>query len=429
MKANVGLKESKGAPETGSDAPRRRVIFVNRYFYPDQSATAQILSDVAFAMARTGREVRIITSRLTYENVARLDKAETIDGVDIKRVSTTGFGRANLLGRAVDYASFYISATLTALIRVKNGDVLVAKTDPPLLSVPLGLAARLKGAALVNWLQDIYPEVAAELGVGFAKGPPGRLLRSLRNRSLKRARMNISLGRRMTLRLEAAGVKPSRIQQVHNFVADETITPSQTRSLELRREWGLTENDFVIGYSGNLGRAHDLDTMLGAAELLRNTPSFKFLFIGGGKLRDTLSAEIEARGLTNVLLKPYQSRAELSVSLNLPDIHWLSLRPELEGLIVPSKLYGIAAAGRPMIFIGDPDGEVGRLADEFSFGLNFRPGDSSGVAHTIELLSQSPGRMESMATAARAFLERSGTKAYATSLWRELLSDLDAVKA
>jgi glycosyltransferase involved in cell wall biosynthesis len=405
------------------------VVFANRYFFPDESATSQILSDVAFDLAASGRRVGVITSRLTYENAVKLAKTETISGVGIERVSTTGFGRGNLLGRSLDYLSFYASATIRAFRTVSKGDVLVIKTDPPLLSVPLGLVARLKGAGTVNWLQDLYPEVAAELGVGFARGPVGRFLRLLRNRSIRKADMNVALGTRMNERLNGLGVDENRTTAIHNFVDDGDITPMETRSPELRRAWGLEDKDFVVGYSGNLGRAHDLQTMLGAARLLKNEAHIKFLFIGGGKLRETLAEEAARLGLENVILKPYQPRSELGTSLNLPDIHWLTLRPELEGLIVPSKLYGIAAAGRPMIFIGDETGEVGRLADTFGFGVTITPGDSARLADTLRHFSRSPERLESMGNAARAFIDTSGTRAYALYRWRELLEALDQVRA
>ena len=143
-----------------------RIIFINRFFHPDHSATSQILCDLAFHLAETGRAVHVVTSRQLYDNpLAQLQKRESIRGVNIHRIATTRFGRALLPGRAIDYLSFYASTMWSLLLLVRRGDVLVAKTDPPMISLPVLVIAKLRGARVVSWLQDIYPEVALQLGV------------------------------------------------------------------------------------------------------------------------------------------------------------------------------------------------------------------------------------------------------------------------
>src|SRR5262249_51843770 len=149
-------------------------IFLNRFFFPDHSATSQILSDLAFHLAEAGRDVHVITSRQQYDNPhAVLPEAETIRGVRVHRIATTRFGRKHLPGRALDYLSFY--ASLQSVLRelATPGTIIVAKTDPPLLSIPAMIVARRKRAQLINWLQDIYPEIASLLGVPYAGGPIG----------------------------------------------------------------------------------------------------------------------------------------------------------------------------------------------------------------------------------------------------------------
>lgn len=165
-----------------------RIIFVNRYFFPDHSATSQILSDLAFALAASGRAIAVITSQQRYDDPhARMPRRETERGVDIYRVSTTRFGRAGLAGRSIDYLSFYREAFAALRRLAQPGDIVVAKTDPPLLSIVAMLAARQRRAHLVNWLRDLYPEVAAALGVPLLKGPLGSVLAQLRDWSLRAA--------------------------------------------------------------------------------------------------------------------------------------------------------------------------------------------------------------------------------------------------
>jgi colanic acid biosynthesis glycosyl transferase WcaI len=154
-----------------------RVIFVNRYFFPDHSATSRILSDLAFALAESGRAVCVVTSRQRYDDPqAQLPAEEKIRGVDIHRVSTARFGRSTLWGRGIDYLTFYAGAGRAIRSLARPGDIVVAKTDPPLLSVVAMRAARKAEARGINWLQDLYPEVAIELGVPFVKRPPARWL-------------------------------------------------------------------------------------------------------------------------------------------------------------------------------------------------------------------------------------------------------------
>src|SRR6266436_4783290 len=167
---------------------RRRVIFMNRFFFPDHSATSQILSDLAFHLAGCGIDVHVVTSQQRYHDPhAHLPEAESIDGVGIHRISTTRFGRSALIGRGFDYLSFYAAAFRSVLAWAKPGDVLVAKTDPPLLSVAAMQAAKRRGLLLVNWLQDLYPEVAMALGVPVVKGPLGRAFLELRDAALRAA--------------------------------------------------------------------------------------------------------------------------------------------------------------------------------------------------------------------------------------------------
>ena len=147
--------------------PAMTLIFVNRYFYPDHSATSQVLTDIAFGLAAKGYRVRVVTSRQRYsDRSAQLPPRERVRGVEVHRVWTTRFGRSGLPGRAVDYLAFHLASAWTLWRLARAGDVIIAKTDPPMLSVTAAPVARLRGAKLVNWLQDIFPEVAQALGLG-----------------------------------------------------------------------------------------------------------------------------------------------------------------------------------------------------------------------------------------------------------------------
>lgn len=400
--------------------PAPAIIFVNRFFHPDLSATSQLLSDLAFDLA-TDRRVMVIASRLRYDDpAARLPAREIVRGVEVRRLATTGFGRAGLLGRALDMLSFQAACGLALVGVARRGDVIVAKTDPPLLSVVAGFVARLKGARLVNWLQDIYPEAAAALGVPGLGGVIGRGLRALRDASLVKADDNIVLGERMAAHLRAAGVPAGRVRVIPNWTDEVAITPIEHALNSLREAWGLN-GKFVVAYSGNLGRAHEYQTMLGAAAMLAEETSIVFLMIGDGHHTGALKADAKAAGLANIVFQPYQAADALAASLSAADVHWISLRPELEGLVVPSKVYGVLAAGRPIIAVTSAKGEIARLVGEHGCGLQIDPGDSHGFARAVRLLASDSHQATRFGAAARDAAMGAYSREAALARWREAI--------
>jgi colanic acid biosynthesis glycosyl transferase WcaI len=404
----------------------RRLIFVNRFFFPDHSATSQILSDLVFHLAASGREVQVVTSAQIYDAPrSALPEFETINGVQVHRVSSSRFGRGSLVGRSLDYLTFYRSARRRLIGLARPGDLLVAKTDPPLLSLPVLAAARRRGAGLINWLQDLYPEVAVALHVPLLRGPPGQQLARRRNRSLQAAEVNVVVGELMAGKLASLGVSPARIQVIPNWCNDVELRSTPHAENPLRHTWGLEEK-FVFGYSGNLGRVHQFETVLAAAASLRDDPRFVFLMIGGGKRYDELRSAVEREGLAGSFrFIPYQPHETLAQSLGVCDAHWVSLNPKLEGLIVPSKFYGIAAAGRPIIMIGDPVGELGRLVTAHGCGFGIKPGDAGALAAVLRRLADEPDTVAQMGARARHLLEARFSRAQALERWRQLLERLD----
>jgi colanic acid biosynthesis glycosyl transferase WcaI len=400
------------------------IFFVNRYFYPDHSATSQMLSDLVFELAAMGYSIEVITSRQLYDNpAASLKPVEVLEGVRVHRAWTSRFGRAGLAGRAVDYVNFYLSAFWRLVRRLGRRDIVVAKTDPPMISVVCAVAALFRGAALINWIQDLFPEVAVALNVRGA-GFVSPLLRRLRNWSLLRADRNVVLGDLMAKRLSDQGIARHTIHLIPNWADGELIHPVPSEHNDLRTEWNLKDK-FVVGYSGNLGRAHEFSTILRAAEMLRDrSDRVVFLFIGGGQQRAVVERCVCARNLPNVLFRPYQPKEKLAQSLSVPDVHLISLQPKLEGLIVPSKFYGICAAGRATLYVGDPQGEIPQIIRAMSCGDTIEPGDAAGLATVIEKWSKNPETVHAMGARARARFERSFDKRYAIQTWSEMVDGL-----
>lgn len=417
----VPLEPAAGAASTR----RRRVIFINRFFFPDISATSQILSDLARALASPEYELHVICSRQLYGQArAQLPREDSWEGVRIHRCWSARFGRDRLFGRALDYLSFFGAATLSMLRWTRRGDVLIAMTDPPMISVCAALVAKARRATLINWLQDVFPEIASALEVTLPPGVPS-VLKAARNWSLQVAQQNVVLGASMRRFLCRLGVSAKRQRIIENW-GDDAVTPRPARWSTLRQSLNIPERTFVVQYSGNLGRAHEFRTLLAAAEDLRDEPDWLFLFVGGGANMQLLQAEAQHRGLTNLRFLPYQPRAQLGDSLAAGDVHVTCLLPSLEGLIVPSKFYGILAAGRPVIAIGDPDGEQARIVRAEDCGAVVSCGDGIALVDQLRHMRADPDWVRAAGLRARSLYERKYTPAAAAEKWRSVLQAASA---
>ena len=402
-----------------------KIVFVNRYYAPDESASSQMLTDLARGLATYGLAVHVVCSRQLYGDAnARLLRHENLLGVTVHRVATTRFGRSRLVGRAIDYASFYASAGVMLAKLLGNGDVLIAKTDPPLISILAAVIARSKRAALINWQQDVFPEIATLLGVGFLPGWLDALLRRLRDSSLRFASMNVVIGSRMFEYFRGRGIPADQLCVIENWADAGAIVPKPSKASALRARLDLAGR-FVVCYSGNLGKAHEFDTLLSAASALRANPSIVFLIIGGGTKMAPLQRAVAALSLDNFRFLPYQPREELEDSLAAADLHLVSLLPTLEGLILPSKLYGILAAGRPLVFIGDPEGDIARVISDAECGaiVGINAGDDLSAA--ILRLQADPAACDAMGRRARESLVNRYSMEKAIERW---LAVLDATR-
>ncbi|TCL74548.1 glycosyltransferase family 4 protein [Rhizobium sp. BK251] len=402
-----------------------KIILVNRYFLPDQSATSRVISSLADALTRNGFEIVALTSRTLHnqKNVS-LPAEEMVGDVTVKRLGTSHFGRHNIVGRAFDYLSFHVLAFFWLLRHVSRGDVCIVCTDPPLLSVTCALPIRLRGARMVNWIMDLFPEVAMELGMLKAASVGGRLAIWLRNWSLKSSALVVCPTRTMADYIRELGIPRDRLVVLPHWSDEKEIYPVPREKNGLREQWGLADT-FVVGYSGNFGRAHEFGTLIEAATRLKDRDDIRFLMIGAGQQHAPVQAEVSARGLGNVIFKPLQPAEQLAESLSAADVHIVSLLPHLEHCIIPSKFYGIMAAGRPTLFIGDKMGEVARVIAETSCGQAVTIGDSEGLVSTISALQEAPDRCMEMGRIARQVLETEYAREKAIASWCALIARLD----
>ncbi len=398
-----------------------KVLLLNQFFHPDIAATAQIATDLAEDLAAGGLEVSALAARGSYLGGERLPLCEQHLGIAIRRVAATSLGKRTLAHRAVDYASFYAAAALE-LARLPRQDAIVALTTPPLIAAAALPARAMRGTRLVCWVQDLYPDVAVAFGALGQDSLATRTMRTVSRQVLGRSDRVVVLGEAMRRRAIDAGAHPERTVVIPNWSDGEAITPVPHRANPLRPVLARGARCLVM-YSGNLGRGHDLETVLASARALRERRDIAFLFVGDGARRDEV--ERAARGLANLRLCPYQPRERLALSLSAADLHVVTLAPQLAGLMEPSKLYGIMAVGRPALYVGPLESEVARTIEREGCGRVHRNGDAQGLAASIAALAAGEKERRALGERARRALLARYTRRLMTERFRSVLAELE----
>ena len=384
-----------------------RVALLNQFYAPDEAATAQLLADLGEHLVGAGHEVCAICSSRAYADpLQRYPARESIGGVSVRRIWSTGFGRQSGAGRLLDYLSFFAGAA-AALVAERRFDVVVSLSTPPMVALLGVLYGRLRGGRSLFWVMDIYPELAFELGVIRRESAVGRLFDALGRTTLRRSDEVVALGETMARLLADAGARD--VHTVHNWADGEAIRPAPLADNELRATWGWRDR-FVVLYSGNMGLAHEFDTVLGAAEILRDHEKIRFAFVGGGPRRPEVEREIARLKLPNVEMRPLLPREELGRSLTAGDVHLITLRPGLPGLLVPSKIYGVLAAGRPTLYVGPDEGEIADIVRGGQCGTTLAPGDAPGLARAILRYADNEGLVADEGRRARELFDRRFTR-------------------
>jgi glycosyltransferase involved in cell wall biosynthesis len=400
-----------------------RLIILNQFFYPDHSATSQLMTDLAESLVGRGMQVTALAGRGRYNGGGRLMPHEDYRGVRVERAWATSFGKGSVAGRLADYFTFYLGATWK-LLALPRHDVLMVLTTPPLIGLLALLACRLRGMKMVALVQDIYPDVGVALGTFREGSLVTRLLDRLNRLVLSRADRVIVLGDCMRERVAAkAGPgREDRVDVIHNWADGEKIRPLEDGARNhFAEEHGLAGR-FVVQFSGNLGRVNDFDTPLEAARLLRDREDIVFLFIGDGAKAGEIKEYVRWHELGNVLLLPYQPRETLLYSLAAGDAHLVTLAEGLAGLSVPSKTYGILAAGRPVLFVGDPRSDVARLVAEHGCGEVVPTGDAGRLARIVSAWADDTASAAALGRAARALFLRRFDRPHAVEAYAESLS-------
>jgi colanic acid biosynthesis glycosyl transferase WcaI len=389
-----------------------RIRFLHTFFHPDTSSGGQLLGDIAFHLASRGHDIEVVATRGSYDGGARtLPSRETINGVRVSRMWSPNLGRGSTLARAADLGTYAVGSAAHALTAPRV-DRLVFFTHPPLLASIAPVIERLRGEPYIVVMMDLYPHIAIRSGMLRDDGLASWFAKALNVRTLRGAEQVVVLGRCMAREVAALGVPQERITTIQNWVDDEVILPIPSAENVLRQELGLSDA-FVVMYSGNMGLGHRFEDILGAARRLKARKDIRFVFIGGGMRRGQIAEARDRHGLDNLILMDYLARDRLRYSLPMADAHFVSLRTGFEGLMVPSKAYGVMAAGRPLLYQGSATGEIALMLAEEGGGVVIEEGDEPGLTNLITSWADDRRLGETHGARGRAILERTYSKARA----------------
>lgn len=397
------------------------LLFVSQYFYPEEGATSQVLSALARGLASRGYNVQALTAQPSYHGKKRIPRHLSMGAVKIRRIWSTRFSKDGILGRVLNSVSFAFSAFL-ALLATPRDTLVLAVTNPPLLPWSCLGARLLRGHRYVVILHDLYPDVAVRLGVLRKNSPLVRLWRFLNEATFSRAEAVVVLGR------DAKNYLRKNYQMAHRPLVSVIPTGADGKLIRSHRkkENRLLRSShpgraLVVQYSGNMGRIHDLDTLLDASQSLSGEP-FLFVFVGEGFQKAHIQERV--RGQTNVRFLPYQPHRLLGDSLTSCDVGLVTLKTGLSGLSVPSKLYGILAAGRPALVIADKNSEAARTVREHGCGFVVPPGKPKALVRALRELKKSPQLRRRMGRAGRKAFEANYDLPKINQAWTDLLEKI-----
>jgi glycosyltransferase involved in cell wall biosynthesis len=405
-----------------------KLSVITQFFPPDYAATGQLIEELVKQLGQQGVDVEVFTSQPGYAFKSHTAPAVERSGrIRIQRSRTGQLWPGRIRGKAVNGILYTFRAALHLLKAWRRRNVLLITTAPPFLPVIGYIAYLLFRLPYVCILYDLYPDIAIALGVVSKRSWVARLWRAINKQVWLNAKGIIVLSPGMKQRVtENCPQIADKISVIHSWANPELIVPIEKKDNWFALEHNLVDK-FTVLYSGNMGRCHDIDTMLEAAKELRNEP-VQFVCIGGGAKRDDLIAEVNKLGLKNFTFLPYQDKQVLPYSLTACDLSLVSVDVSTESLVVPSKLYSALSAGRPIAVICSQYSYLKKLIAEASCGATFDNGDSHGLTQFIRLLSRDQQLGERMGKDGRQYLRSHFTpkiisKQYLDVLQQAVLSD------
>ena len=393
-----------------------KLAVITQFYPPDFAATGQLVSELVNALAIAGYSIGVYTGKPGYAfKQADAPSYEEIENIIIRRTRSSQVSPKRIRGKLINSLFFWLRTLVKLRKKDLRGSHLLITSAPPFLSVVGWFYHKIFGHTYTCLVYDIYPDVAVRLGVVATSHPIVKIWEEINYRVWRRANSLIVLSESMKqVLLEIYGCRiPNLIDKIyviHNWADESLIKPLTKSENPFAKQHDLVE-PFVVQYSGNLGRCHDTETILEAIYLLRHQPQIKFVFIGSGAGIPMIERAIAQAHLTNVTILPYQDKQTLPYSLTACDLALVSLKAEAEGVVTPSKVYGILAAGMPIAAICPPNSYLRSLISEAQCGKCISNGEAQALVDFILELESSPHLRATMGNNSRQYLEENFTLA------------------
>ena len=401
-----------------------KVTIINQYYVPDTSSSGYLLQQIAESLAAADDEVTVITCQPSYgppESWQDCPADGILGGVRVRRLWTPRGSKDQLPRRLLSAAIYMTSLTVRLLFSSDSRRVYLYCTNPPFLAAIGAFVSYLRRHRYVVLVHDAYPQIAVLTGRLREGGWIDRVWHVVNRLSFRRARQVIVLCQRSKKLLqETYQLDPQRVHVIHNWADELTLRPIPKVETTFAAQHGLIE-PFTLLYSGNLGLYYEFDSVLDAAERLRDQ-AFRLVFIGAGGRGQYLADEIERRGLSNTQLHPYQPQEQLIDSLNSCDASLVSIARGVEGISFPSKLYTSLAVGKPIVAISEEDSELRTLVEGADCGVWSPVGDADSLVASLRRLMAEPTRGEQMGQKARDLFEERFTRSKSVARYQAVLA-------
>ena len=406
---------------------KKKLLIYAHYFYPDVASTGQILTELCEGMTDTF-DITVICVVPSYSGTIdekyktkRIYKEEH-NGIKIIRVRVPEFQKSNKISRIKNLLAYFFNSLL-ATLKIEKQDYIYTISQPPILGGVLGVLGKwLKGGKLIYNIQDFNPEQT--MAVGYSKN---KLLlntvMAVDKFSCKKADKVIVVGRDMqeTLRNRFNNKKVPKNVFINNWINEKEIYPleqNHPRIMEFKEKYNL-QDKFIIMYSGNIGLYYDLENIIKVIGEFKDREDVVFAFVGDGTVKDKIEAYVSENNLSNVTFIPYQDKADLIYSLNAADIHWVVNAKGIKGVSVPSKLYGVMAAGKPVLGVLDEGSEARLIVEDCNCGLCIEPGNYKEISNNIKYILNNKEEIRLLGLNGRQYLESNLTKEVSINKYKE----------
>lgn len=412
---------------------KKKLLVYAHYYYPDVASTGQILKELCEGMKDTF-DITVICVVPSYSgSIEEKYKSKRIyneefNGIKIVRVRVPEFKKSSKVSRIKNLLSYFFNS-LIATFKLKKHDYIFTISQPPILGGVLGVLGKwIKGGKLIYNIQDFNPEQT--MAVGYSKNKI--LLKTVMmidKLSCKNSDEVIVVGRDMqdTLNNRFKNKKVPNNTFINNWIDEKEIYPLKDNhpKITLFKEKYNLQNKYIVMYSGNIGLYYDLENIIKVIERFKEREDVVFAFIGDGTVKKEVESYAIENKLSNVTFIPYQDKADLIYSLNAADIHWVVNAKGIKGVSVPSKLYGIMAAGKPVIGVLDEGSEARLIVDECKCGVCTNPGNYEEIFNKINFVLSNKDEVNKLGENGRMYLERKLTKDVSINKYKNTILELD----